>query len=254
MPYLLFLYKRQNLKLSSAANYRWRFKGLLFICQCCLQIIFTNSLDPDRAPTKCQEQAATKCRAWSRSRLFDTLMVFLKGQARQNVEPDLNPNCLTLWWYSWKVRPDKMSSLIWIQTVWHSDGIPERSGQTKCRAWSWSRLFDTLILVFLKNHAPTKCWAWSGSRLFDTLMVILKDQAPTKCRAWSESRLFGTLMAFLKEFLKKSYDIKADDKKNTFPSKQWVNSFFFQTRKLPSPLCKRQISKICSLWNRILVI
>ena len=28
MPYLLFLKKHQNLKLSSAANYRWRFKGL----------------------------------------------------------------------------------------------------------------------------------------------------------------------------------------------------------------------------------
>ena len=27
MPYLLFLKKQQNLKLSSAANYRWRFKG-----------------------------------------------------------------------------------------------------------------------------------------------------------------------------------------------------------------------------------
>ena len=27
MPYLLFLKKRQNFKLSSAANYRWRFKG-----------------------------------------------------------------------------------------------------------------------------------------------------------------------------------------------------------------------------------
>ena len=29
MPYLLFLKKRQNLQLSSAANYRWRFKGLV---------------------------------------------------------------------------------------------------------------------------------------------------------------------------------------------------------------------------------
>ena len=29
MPYWLFLKKRQNLKLSSAANYRWRFKGLV---------------------------------------------------------------------------------------------------------------------------------------------------------------------------------------------------------------------------------
>ena len=29
MPYLLFLKKQQNLKLSSAANYRWRFMGYL---------------------------------------------------------------------------------------------------------------------------------------------------------------------------------------------------------------------------------
>ena len=28
MPYLLFLIKRLNLKLSSAANYRWRYMGL----------------------------------------------------------------------------------------------------------------------------------------------------------------------------------------------------------------------------------
>ena len=28
MPYLLFLKKQQNLKLSSAANYSWRFKSL----------------------------------------------------------------------------------------------------------------------------------------------------------------------------------------------------------------------------------
>ena len=27
MPYLLFLKKRQHLKLSFGANYRWRFKG-----------------------------------------------------------------------------------------------------------------------------------------------------------------------------------------------------------------------------------
>ena len=38
---------------------------------CCLLITFANSLDPD--------------------------------QARQNIGPDLDPNCLTLWWYSWKI-------------------------------------------------------------------------------------------------------------------------------------------------------
>ena len=28
-------------------------------------------------------------------------------QAWQNVGPDLDPNCLTLWWYSWKTSFDK---------------------------------------------------------------------------------------------------------------------------------------------------
>ena len=43
----------------------------------CLLIIFANSLDPD--------------------------------QARQNVRPDLDPNCLTLWWYSWKIFFQKVN-------------------------------------------------------------------------------------------------------------------------------------------------
>ena len=34
MPYLLFLKKRQNLKLSSAAHYRWHFKGLELVIVC----------------------------------------------------------------------------------------------------------------------------------------------------------------------------------------------------------------------------
>ena len=44
--------------------------GESFAYKCRLLIIFANSLDPD--------------------------------QARQNVGPDLDPNCLTLWWYFWK--------------------------------------------------------------------------------------------------------------------------------------------------------
>ena len=43
MPFLLFLKKRENLKLMSTANYRWRFKGYGF---CLLLITFANSLDP----------------------------------------------------------------------------------------------------------------------------------------------------------------------------------------------------------------
>ena len=29
-------------------------------------------------------------------------------QARQKVGPDLNPNCLTLWWYSWTIFFEKV--------------------------------------------------------------------------------------------------------------------------------------------------
>ena len=32
LPYFLFLKKRQNLKLSSAAKYRWRFEGFCLTC------------------------------------------------------------------------------------------------------------------------------------------------------------------------------------------------------------------------------
>ena len=42
----------------------------LQVATCCLLITFANSLDPD--------------------------------QDWQNVDPDLDPNCLTLWWYFWK--------------------------------------------------------------------------------------------------------------------------------------------------------
>ena len=39
MPYLLFLKKQQNLKLSSAANYRWRFMGFknIVFCTCAVR-------------------------------------------------------------------------------------------------------------------------------------------------------------------------------------------------------------------------
>ena len=48
MLFLLFLKKRQNLKLSSAANYRWRFKGKLIACSvicthCCRMLIIAKA-------------------------------------------------------------------------------------------------------------------------------------------------------------------------------------------------------------------
>ena len=38
-----------------------------------------------------------------------------------------------------QIRPDKTSGLIWIQTVWHSGGIPERSFRKK---WFWKKAAD----------------------------------------------------------------------------------------------------------------
>ena len=54
-----------------------------------------------------------------------------------------------------QIRPDKMSGLIRILTVWHSDGIHERNFW-KCYFW--------------KNHQMQKAdnWAWSASKLFYT--------------------------------------------------------------------------------------
>ena len=87
---------------------------------CPLLIMFANSLEPD--------------------------------QARHNVGPDVDPNCLILWLYSWKnflkklilkkisrrqktkITQHAKCSLLW----------------PNCRAWSGSKLFDTLI-VFLKE-------------------------------------------------------------------------------------------------------
>ena len=99
-----------------------------------------------------------------------------------------------------------MFGLIWTQTVWHSDGIPERMfrfwkksacmftkyAKIKCRVWSESNYltgwwyswknFSILIKInrqkkacTITNYAKTKCLAWSGCKLFDTLTVFLKE-------------------------------------------------------------------------------
>ena len=81
-----------------------------------------------------------------------------------------------------QVRPDKMSGLIWIQTVWHFDGNLER---IFWKSWFWKNTILTLCLLvssadslckqFGPRSGPTKCPAWSGSKLNGTLMVILKE-------------------------------------------------------------------------------
>ena len=82
---------------------------------CYLLITFANSLDPD--------------------------------QARQNVGPDLDPNCLTLWWYSVKIFLKKDNLKKTQKLLLFADNLCKqfepRSGPAKLRAWSGSKLFDT---------------------------------------------------------------------------------------------------------------
>ena len=60
------------LELSCLMNFKGSLTLSLLVATNCLQLItFANSLDPD--------------------------------QAGQNIWPDLDPNCFTVWWYSWKI-------------------------------------------------------------------------------------------------------------------------------------------------------
>ena len=82
--------------------------------------------------------------------------IYFITQIRPDGLPDLNPNCVILLWHTWKnylkifilkkisrwqkniknfpsckeftvsPRSGQMYCLIWIQTVWHSNGMPER--------------------------------------------------------------------------------------------------------------------------------
>ena len=83
MPYLLFLKKRQNLILSSAANYRWRFMGYLFT----YWIIF--------------HAFVVNCRLLSKSTFSKKSLSGI-------------PGCQTVWIL---IRPNILLSLIWVQTV-----------------------------------------------------------------------------------------------------------------------------------------
>ena len=127
---------------------------------CCLLIIFVNNLDPD--------------------------------QAWQHMEPKLDPNFLTLWWYfgfffnrqqaANPTRADNLCKQFW-----------PRSGLTTRQAQSGSKLFNTLMVFWIffnrqqaanptradnlcKQFGPrsrlTTCGAQSGSKLFNTLMVF----------------------------------------------------------------------------------
>ena len=65
-----------------------------------------------------------------------------------------------------QIRPDKTSGLIWIQTVWHSDGIPERIFR-KC--WFWNKSADDKRTWTISEGAKS----WPRNSSLDKLTLSL---------------------------------------------------------------------------------
>ena len=130
--------------------------GLYFCCMnhelwpliyaSCIFLLLTLYLIVSSADNFCKKFGArsgpTKCRAWFRSRLFNTLMVvFLSlhitiansmdpDKARPNVWSDLDPNCLTLRWYSWKNFSKKFILKKNLQTTKKHENFPRGKEST----------------------------------------------------------------------------------------------------------------------------
>ena len=120
-----------------------KFHHLLLYLTLCLLVSSADILCKQFGP----RPGPTECRTWSGYRLFHTLMVFLKeffekvdfnkNQQTTKKHEKLISRQINSWptsvvcWYPlqtvWtQIRPDKMSDLIWIQTVEHSADISER--------------------------------------------------------------------------------------------------------------------------------
>ena len=186
------------------------------------------------ADNLCKQFGSRSFRAWSGSKLFDTLMVFLKEFSD---EVDLEKIQLTTKKHAkllCRQRVNKSTLILWL-LVSSADNFYKlfgsRSGQTRCRAWSGSKLFVTLMLFlkefseevdFEKNQQTTKKHAKLLSRqrvnkstLILWLLVSSADNlykqsrsGTAKCRVRSGSKLFDTLMVFLKEFFLKKLILK----------------------------------------------
>ena len=72
---------------------------------------------------------------------------------RQNVGPDLDPNCLTLWWYSWKIFLKKFIKKIhrWQKSTQNYPACNELTFNTQCANLAEDKMM-VLFLVFLENR------------------------------------------------------------------------------------------------------
>ena len=163
MPYLLFLKMQQNLKLSSAANCRWRFKGKVpynYFCPMFSLFLDDHSYVPLKRRylpvpenhweglliknTQIKLSYVSEIRHFNHHRVlkcWEFLLIDLTISL-------LVVTLVTIWWQPlqtiWtQIRTNRMWVLIWIQTVGQCDSVPK-----------W--FFEKLILK--KSQQTTSTW------------------------------------------------------------------------------------------------
>ena len=97
-------------------NKKYRILLLLFWVWFHLQYIFSNIMTVNSPFRKPRLLWTPRLITFENSLDQDQIIFFLKNSSRNTIR-------VSVWI---QIRPNKMSGLIWIQTVRHSDGIPER--------------------------------------------------------------------------------------------------------------------------------
>ena len=157
-----------------------------------------------------------KCRAWSASKLFDTLIVFLKKllervNARSSMDPVIirNRKRLVCLFVADHLFKQKLSLFARYGFVMLSNMIMNRLAIYLV----WRK--ENLSLLINRNLRAVSVFGFRGGQISLLTLYLLVSFAdnfckifgprsgPTKCRAWSGSKLFDTLFVFLKNCLKK---------------------------------------------------
>ena len=125
-------------------------------------------------------------------------MVFLKSWFWKKNQQMTSKHAKLLLQTVWTgIRPDSMSGLIRIQTVWHSDGISERILQKKKLFWKKiSRRQTSMQNYFRKQFGPRSdqdlnClthWWYSWNNFIKNLILKkISSRQPCKITQWAKS-------------------------------------------------------------------
>ena len=109
-----------------------------------LLITFANSLDPD--------------------------------QARQNIRPDLDQNCLTLWWYSWK---------IFLKSKIKKKKNPQKTKKEHAKLSSMKRVKLMLRCVDICKVCWFVCLSWEFYGPVNTVKVMLSQSFNLPSLSWA---------------------------------------------------------------------